>query len=170
MGHRELCPCCLKFVTKAQLKEHAEEAERQKNIIAMGGDPTTPATTLKVAPITGNDIFGPRLSAPTPVPPVDDGGTSPDTFVGSPPYTASPPHFPSHSIDDDDFPPDPVEHPHDPPQVPEPPNYPSMQMSDEDDDQDESGTEDQSETQGGPNLEEFMDWEYLRQGRPLVLR
>lgn len=156
------------MVTKAQLKAHAEEAERRSNIITMGGDPTTimPATTLSVAPITGNDIFESRALKPTPTLPTNGGDTSGlDDFLCPPTPVTSLPHLvPPYSIEDDDFPPDPFEHPHDPPKVPEYPDYPSMGTLDSDMDQDEGGIEDQDAAEGLPNLEEFMDLEYLKQG------
>ena len=164
MGRRELCPCCLGEVTKSQLKKHAEEAARKQSIIAMGGDPSTPAATLKVLPITGNDIFVSQASAPTSIPLVDDGTPCPDISMGSPPPVASlscsvPPRF----IADDDFPPDVVEHSRDPP---EPPDYPSMEMSDVED-----NSENEDQDQGSePNLNDFMDLEYLKQGKPCLLR
>ena len=78
-----------------------------------------------------------------------------------------PAHFiPPHSIEDDDFPPDPVEHPYDPPKVPEPPNYPSMEAPDTDTDQED---EDEERVEDEPSLEEFMDWEYLNQGKLFLL-
>lgn len=167
MGRREICPCCLQEVTKAQLKKHAEEAARKQSIIAMGGDSTTPAATLRVLPITGNDIFASKASAPAPTLPVDDSTPCPDISMGSPPPVPPPYPIPRHSIADDDFPPDVVEHPHNP-QVPEPPDYPSMEMSDVEDSS-ETEDEDQGRVEGEPNLNDFMDWEYLKQGKYCLL-
>ena len=159
MGRRELCPCCLQQVTQTQLKAHAEEAERRRSIISMGRDPNTPAATLRVVPITGNDIFESRALAPSP--PVDDRGASIPNDLSSFP---TPNNFIApHPIEDDDFPPDPIDHLNDPPQVPESPDYPSMEAPDIDTDEDE---EDKERVQDKPNLEEFMDWEYLQQGKP----
>ena len=45
-----------------------------------------------------------------------------------------------------------------------------METSDEEADQDEGETEDQDKAQAEPNLEEFMDWEYLKQGNLYHLR
>lgn len=163
MGRRELCPCCLQIVTNSQLKKHAEEAAKKQSIMAMGGNPTAPATQLKIRPITGNDIFPP----PVPAPPVDKGPPCPDISMGSPP-----PFAPPYSIEDDDFPPDDAEHPHgNPPHDFEPPHsYPSMEKSDTDEDdseaedQDQGGTKDQGEVRDELNLDEFLDEEHLRQG------
>src|SRR5882757_5006826 len=90
MGRRELCPCCLKYVTQGQLKRHAEEATRKQSILAMGGDPTIPDIPLREKPITGNNIFPPQASAPpptltpTPAPPVDDDISYPEDPIDSP--------------------------------------------------------------------------------------
>jgi len=124
--------------------------------------------TLKIRPITGNDIFGPTATLPT----VDEDpeSESDPLMAASPPPVTSLPYFPplSHSIEDDDFQPDPVEHALDPPQASDPPDcYPSMEISDSDGDEDEDDnkTEGEGEAPGdGPDLEEFMDWEYLKQG------
>jgi len=130
----------------------------------MGGDPTTPAATLKIPPITGNDIFASRASLPTPA---NEGTPSPSIFSGSLPPVASPSHFlPPHPIEDDDFPPDLAEDQHDPPEVPQLPDYyPSMEDAEEN--RDDSETENEGEAE--LNLEDFMDWEYLKQGRPCLL-
>jgi len=137
----------------------------------MGGDSTTPAATLRVLPITGNDIFVSQASASVPVPPVDDGPSCPDISMGSSPPVSLPSSIPPHSIADDDFPPDIVEHSYNP-QVPEPPDYPSMEMSDaegsseaEDQDQDDDTMKDRGRAQGEPNLDDFMDQEYFKQGK-----
>ena len=164
MARRELCPCCFQMVTKTQLKKHAEEATKKQSITTMGRNPAIPATKLRIKPITGNDIFLPQALPPTPAPPVDEGTSCPNTSVGSYPSVTSPPlPIPSHSIEDNDFPPDDVERLHNPPQVPEPPNYPSMETSDAD--EDSSETEDQGEIRDELNLNEFLDDEYLEQGR-----
>ena len=174
MGRREWCPCgCEQQVTQATLKKHVEEAARQRNIAMMGADPTPPAATLKVSPITGNNIFGSRAqaSAPTFTPPIIDESTSyPDISMASPPPVT--PFLPQHSIDDNDFPPDPIEHAHDPPQVSDPPSYyPSMEMSDADADEDEDETEDKDEArgEGKPDFEMLLDSEYLEQGNYRLL-
>jgi len=168
MGRRELCPCCGQHVTQAVLKKHADEAARRQHVIAMGGDPTSPAVTLKVKPITGNDTFGSRARVPvsTVTPPtIDEDLPDSNLFMGaSPPPVTLPQHFISpHPIEDNDFPPDPIEYDHDPPEVSDPPDfYPSMET---DADEDEDETEGEGEAPNNePNLEEFMDWEYLKQG------
>jgi hypothetical protein len=167
MARKVWCSCCGEKVTPAALKKHTDEAARQQNIAAMGLDPT-PATTLKIAPITGNDVFESRARplAPTVTPPMFDDNTShSNNFAASPPLAASLPHFLSpHSINEDDFLPDPVQYVHDPPQVWDPPgHYPSMETSD--------GEDKDGEVQDGdePDLEGFMDWEYLKQGNPCLL-
>jgi hypothetical protein len=172
MGRRELCPCCLQKVTKAQLKKHAEEATKKQSITAMGRNPTTPATKLRIRPITGNDIFSPQASPPVLVPPPDEGTSFPDTFTGSPPPVTSllPPIAP-YSIQDNDFPPDDVRNFDEPPQAPKSPDYPLMETSDTDEDgsetrdQGESGTEDRGTIQDELGLDGLLDEEYLKQGR-----
>lgn len=174
MPRREWCQCCGKYVTLATLKKHAEEAKRRQHIATLGGDVLNPpVATLKVTPITGNDIFGSHTHIPPPTvmqPPVDEDASNPDLLAtASPPPAASLPHFlPSHPIEDNDFQPDPIEDMHDPPQVSDPPDcYPSMGTDDTDDDEDEDGdgAEDKREApDGSPDLEDYMDWEYLRQG------
>ena len=97
----------------------------------------------------------------------DEDISNSDPFTAaSPPLVTLPRHFVSpHSIDDDDFPPDPVEHVLDPPQVSDPlDHYPSVEMSDADEGEDESESEDEA-LSDKPDLEEFMDWEYLKQGK-----
>ena len=157
----------MKEVSQAKAAQHAEEAKRKQSILAMGGDPTVATATLMVPPITGNDIFR-RASASSRVD--NEDALSPDISMGSPPPVSLPPHLVSpHFIEDDDFPPDTVEYPHEPPQAPDPHDYPSMEVSDADEDDSEpesdSGTEDQGGVQSEPNLDEFMDWEYLKQGK-----
>ena len=169
MGHREWCPCCSQQVTKGVLKKHAAEAKRRQHVIVMGGDPTSPAVTLKVKPITGNDTFGSRAQVPAPTVTLltfDEDTSDSNLGITPPPPSVPPPrHFISpHSIKDDDFPPDPVEHDHDPPQFSDPPNcYPSMETSDSDEDEDKAEHEGEV-PDNEPDLEEFMDWEYLKQG------
>lgn len=158
----------MKEVSQAKAAQHAEEAKRKQSILAMGGDPTVATATLMVPPITGNDIFR-RASASTSRVDNED-ALSPDISMGSPAPVSLPPHLVSpHFIEDDDFPPDTVEYPHEPPQAPDPHDYPSMEVSDADEDDSEpesdSGTEDQGGVQSEPNLDEFMDWEYLKQGK-----
>lgn len=158
----------------AVLKKHADEVARRRNVAAMGGDPAPPATMLQIKPITGNDVFGSRAraTAPTVIPPiVDESASHSDTFTPSPSPVTPPPHFiPSHSVGDNDFLPDPVEHVHDPP--PEGPSfpdheyYPSMEMSDADALEDEGEGEGEDGVQDDePDLESFMDWEYLKEGK-----
>ena len=159
------------MVTQVQLKKHLGEAARKQSVARMGGDPTAPATTLRIRPITGNDIFPSPSPTPVPTPePAPTGGdntVNSEDSVGLPPSTTLPPHsIPPHFIEDNDFQPDATEHFHDPPQVPEPYEYPLMEMSDEDD----SEAEDQHDpgknkdpVQDAPDIEE-IDWEYLRQG------
>lgn len=167
MARKQWCSCCGEKVTEAILRKHTDEAARRQNVAGMGAAPA-PATTLKVTPITGNDVFESRArpSVPTVTPPIFDNNSShSDHFAASPPPAASLPHFLSpHSIDEDDFPPDPIQYVHDPPQVWDPPShYPSMEASD---DEDKDG-----EVQDGdePDLERFMDWEYLKQGNPCFI-
>lgn len=94
MGRRELCICCFQMVTRAQLKKHAEQAAREQRVIAMGGDPSIPDIPLTMKPITGNDIFSPRVRFPAPVlaSPAEDSeyASYSDVFVGSPSPVASP--------------------------------------------------------------------------------
>ena len=61
----------------------------------MGGDPDIPEVSprFRIKPITGNDIFPPRPSTPTPVPPVDDRAFYPKPSMGSSPSTVSLPHL-----------------------------------------------------------------------------
>ncbi|KAF9643934.1 hypothetical protein BDM02DRAFT_1275385 [Thelephora ganbajun] len=146
MGCREFCPCCFQMVTKAQLKRHAEEVARQQSGFA---DPTIISSTvrLRVKPITGDDIFGPQASAPTPAPPVDNGTFYPEISAGPPLPVASPPYFiPLHSIEDDDFPLDPVEHPRPPSRLPD---YPSIETSDVDEHYGEAEEQDKGRTEDG---------------------
>ena len=158
------------MVTPAQLKKHLVEAARKQSIAAMGGDPTTSeAPMLKIRPITGNDIFPPQDPAPTHIPTVNDDVPNPEVSVSSPSPAATLPHpIPSHLIDDNDFTPDTIDHPHDPPNIPKPLQYPSIEIFDEG--EDDTETEDQDDSGGSqgavqdvPHLEEFMDWEYLTQ-------
>ena len=95
MGHRELCICCFQLVTQAQLRKHAAEAARRERVIAMGGDPDIPEVSprFRMKPITGNDIFPPQPSTPTPASSVDDHTFYPGPFAGSPPSTVSSPHY-----------------------------------------------------------------------------
>lgn len=129
----------------------------------MGGDPTIPDIPLMVKPITGNDIFKPQVSVPTPS--IVDDTFYPDVPVDSPtPPPSLPRSIPQHSIGDDDFPPDTIEYndsklPHTPPQPPEFPSYPSMETSDTD----ENEREERAQHEIG--LDEFMDLEYLKQGK-----
>lgn len=165
MGHRELCPCCLKYVTQGQLKKHAHETARRQSILAMGGDPTIPDIPLRTKPITGNDIFKPQAPtpAPTPVPSVHDEAAHPGIPIHSPVPISSLPHsVPPHSIKDDDFPTDTPEsdatrHPPVSPQSFEFPDYPSVETPDTD--ENASDEQDQDEI----NLDEFMDLEFLKQ-------
>ncbi|KAF9643930.1 hypothetical protein BDM02DRAFT_3122709 [Thelephora ganbajun] len=118
------------MVTKAQLKRHAEEVARQRSGFA---DPTIISSTvrLRAKPITGDDIFGPQASAPTPAPPVDDEAFYPKVSVSPPPSATSLPHvIPPHSIEGDDFPPDPVEHLCALSKVPKLPDHLSIETSD----------------------------------------
>ena len=156
------------------LKRHTDEMARRQNIATMGVDLTPPASKLKVTPITGNDIFGSRAQAlaPTFTPPIVDEGTShPSPFAALPPPVTPLPHFvQSHSIEDDDFPPDPVEHANAPPEVLDPPDcYPSMEVPDADTDEDEPRGRNEAQGEDEPDLQRFLDWEYLKQGnyRPI---
>ena len=116
----------------------------------MGGNSSIPPTTMltRIPPITSNDIFGSNLPFSTP-PAVDEGVSNADLYMNSPPATPLP-----HFIEDDDFPPDSTKDVPEPPQDPSPTDkYPSLHEP-EDDDMD----------QGEPDLEKFMDWEYIKQG------
>lgn len=85
MGRRELCICCFQLVTQAQLKKHAEEAARKERVIAMGGDPSVPDIPLRLKPITGNDIFPPRVPTPASASPVRDRTFYPESLPPAPP-------------------------------------------------------------------------------------
>jgi len=169
MARREFCTCCGKYVTLVQLAKHTEEAARQKNIITMGGDPTSPVTTApgSIPPITGNDIFESRVVYETPSV-VDEGISNTVPYTNSLPATSLPPYF----TEDEDFPPGPVEGTPKPPQGPTPVDeYPSLYVPEdddgdgsEDDDKDNNGNTDD----GMPDLEKFMDWEYIKQGNPCL--
>jgi len=112
-----------------------------------------------------------------------------------PPLATSrlPRFIPPHSIDDDDFPPGTEEQPNESPQVPDSVAYPSMEASDSVDDHSseiKDHEEDPLEALGGPdentgragdhnenasetpsgvqdeqNLNDLMDWEYLKLGK-----
>jgi len=163
MTRKEFCTCCGKHVTPVQLAKHTEELMRRQNIIAMGGDPSIPPTTTSSAipPITGNDVFGPSTSPDTPPPVVGEGTSDTDFYMDSSPAVSLP-----HFIEDDDFPPDSTEDAPEPPQTPAPVNeYPSLyDPEDENIDQTESESESEGTDQGEPDLEGFMDWEYIKQG------
>lgn len=169
MPQRELCPCCLKWVTQKQLKKHAAESARRESVRAMGGDPDIPSISFKFKPITGNDIFPPQPPTPTPSPLVNNDILGLDVSVGpsqQPPQL--PRSIPLHPIEDNDFPPDDAGPSHEPPQPPKPPDYPSMETSDSDEDNNESEDQDEDETEKSvphePNLTNFMDFEFLKQG------
>jgi hypothetical protein len=156
----------LQYVTQGQLKKHANETARRQSILAMGGNPNVRNVPLRIIPITGNDIFPPQ--APAPAPPADDMSNT-EPFVNPPPQSPSLPRvIPSHSIEDDDFPPDTANPSNSPPPDAEFPKYPSFETSDEDEDvsetgdQDEHGTKEQAQCE--ENLDEFMDFEFLNQG------
>ena len=153
------------------MKRHTNEAARRQNIAAMGIDPAPPAATLRITPITGNDIFGSRTqaSAPTVTPPIidEDIGRSDNFTTPSRSAAPLPRSIPQYSIPDNDFPPDSTRHEHNPPQFSDPPNcYPSMEASNTEEDGDEDKTEDRGHVQGDdePHPEGFMDLEYLGQG------
>jgi hypothetical protein len=111
-------------VTEAVLRKHTDEAARRQNVAGMGANPA-PATTLKITPITGNNISESRARSlvPTVTPLIFDNDSShSDHFAASPPPAASLPHFLSpHSINEDDFPPDPIQYVHDPARFGTPP-------------------------------------------------
>jgi len=162
MTRKEFCTCCGKHVTPVQRAKHTEELMRRQHIIAMGGNPSIPPTTTSstIPPITGNDIFGPNTSFDMPSV-VGEGTSNTDFYMDSPPVVSVP-----HFIEDDDFPPDSTEGAPEPPQTPAPVNeYPSLyDPEDENISQTESESESEDTDQGEPDLERFMDWEYIKQG------
>ena len=166
MGRRELCPCCLNYVTQGQLKKHADETARRQSILAMGGNPDIRNVPLRIKPITGNDIFPPQ--APAPAPPTDDNAFDTEAFVDSPPQPPPLPRvIPSHSINDNDFPPDIADSSNTPPPASKFPEYPLVEMSDGEEDENETGDQGKhgtEEAQREARLDEFMDFEYLKQG------
>jgi len=134
----------------------------------MGKDPNIPDLPLGMKPITGNDIFPPRPPSPTPTPPVLENALDAELPVDPPSQTPlllrSIPHY---FIDDDDFPPDTTESSQQPSQDPGFSKY-STELSDEGEDDEETEDQNRGETkeqaQCEPNLEEFMDFEFLKQG------
>lgn len=162
MPRRQFCTCCGKLVTETQLREHTKETARRQAIISLGGNPTPPATTRLsgMAPITGNDIFEPRLKSPDTSLAIDGDPSDGNLHKNSLPPTSSP-HFTLPCfVEDEDFPPNPTEDMPRSPQGPTPTNeYPSLH---DPEDSEKEGDENE------PDLEKFLDWEYIKQSRPPV--